>query len=328
MLKTLTAVLAVAVAFGGGGSSIAQGLGPGPVRSAAPPPARWALTTNALADTASVYAIADGALTLQATVATADAPRSITVHPSGRFAYLASAGTGTLQVFRFNARLGTLTPRATVPLPGGAPDPEAVAVEPLGRFLYVTDRNASTVVGFWIHPLTGALALLPGFPLATGAGPGEIVFDPQGRHAFVSNLLASTVSAYRIEFSGALRPAGGSPFATPLGQPRGLAIDPGGRFLYATHGLSAGVSAFQVHPQGALSPVPGSPFAAGADPIGAATSTDGRALYVSDPALELVLMRRATTWSRSGSIPPGVSCTSPPRCRVRSSPMPPTPRAS
>jgi 6-phosphogluconolactonase len=300
-------VLALALALGAGGHAAAQELVPDPGRPTSVAPARWALTTSVLADTASVWTIADGALALHSVVPTVADPRSIAVHPSGRLAYLASRTAGRVQVFRFDAATGTLSARGWAPLPGAAPDPQAVAVEPVGRFLYVADYGGRTVLGFAIHPLTGGLMLLPGFPLASG-GPSDIVFD-KGGHAFVANLLDSTVAGYRIEPTGQLTPVAGSPFATPVEHPRHLALDPGGRFLYATHGLEAAVSAFRVDAQGALAPVPGSPFATGTDVIDLAASVDGRTLYVSDPGIERVFMRRIDpgTGALSNLTPPSVA---------------------
>jgi 6-phosphogluconolactonase (cycloisomerase 2 family) len=292
MIKTAVPVLAFTLAFTPAGRTVGaqdpHSEPKGVIRGGA---ARWAITTNLSTDTASVYAIVDGALTLQSTVATADGPRSLAVHPGGRFAYLASA-TGRIQVLHFDRTTGTLRGRGSVALPGDSPDPNTVAVEPLGRFLYVTDYRSSTVSGFWIHPLTGGLSLLPGFPLPTGAGPEDIVFDKHGEFAFVGNLQAATLSSYRIGLAGSLTPVAGSPFTMAPSRPRELAFDPNGRFLYATRGLDAGVSAFRVDEEGVLTPVPGSPFPGGADTIGVAASLDGRTLYVSDPAIERVLMRR------------------------------------
>jgi 6-phosphogluconolactonase len=303
MRRALTAV-AVALA-------VPAGLGARHAAAQDPRPARWALATSDLGNSASVYAIDAGRLALRATVATAGEPRAIAVHPNGRFVYLASQATASVQILRFDPASGTLTAGVLVPLPGNAPDPgpEVVAVEPLGRFLYVTNRGSNTLQGFRIDPATGDLSPLPGFPIAAGTQPYDIVFDPHGSRAFVSNVVDATISAYRLRFTGTLTPVPGSPFATPLEHPEGLAVDPSGRFLFVTHVLRSAVSAFRFDHRGVLAPVPGSPFAAGADPIAAATSTDGRALYVSDAAIETVLMRRidAQTGALSPMAPPRVS---------------------
>jgi 6-phosphogluconolactonase len=306
MLKTVTGILSLSLALGSGGSRANADDAPATGAVARARTARWALTTNQTSSTASVYAIASdsGALTLHSTIATDATPNWIAAHPSGRFAYVAAFGARTVQAFRFNRATGTLTPGASVPVPGTGSNPYAVAVEPLGRFLYVTSLGSSTIAGFWIHPLTGALSPLPGFPITTGSAPHEIVFDRFGRHAFVSNWNAGTVSAYRVGLTGRLTPVAGSPFAT-LPRPEGLAIHPSGRFLYATHGDRGVVSAFTVSAQGVLAPLAGSPFPAGLDPFGVAASLDGRTLYVSDPAIEAVLMRRVDVSSGALSdLPP------------------------
>jgi 6-phosphogluconolactonase len=304
MLKTVVPLLAAALALGAG-SHVAIGQEPDAEASrGAARPARWALAANVVTNTAIVYAVDDGVLTRHSAVAAGAFPRSIAAHPSGRFAYV--GGSGAIQAFRFDRSGGTLTLRATVTLPGAELD--VVAVEPLGRFLYATDRLAGTVLGFWIHPLSGVPTPLPGFPVAAPA-PGDIVFDRGGRHAFVVNVLANTVSAYRVGLTGRLTPVEGSPFPTPVGRPRSLALDPEGRLLYVTHVDGGAVSAFHVDRRGALTPVAGSPFPVGADPAGVASSVDGRTLYVSDPLLEIVLMQRidSATGALSPLTPPRVA---------------------
>jgi DNA-binding beta-propeller fold protein YncE len=264
-----------------------------PVASGSPAQARWALSTNTTLNSVTVYAIADGTgeLSLHSMVSADGGPGAVAVHPSGRFAFVASIGTQTVQAFAIDRAAGTLTAVGSVAVPGAASHPFGIAVDPLGRFVYVTSTGSSTLAGYWIHPLTGRLSPLPGFPVATGLSPHEIVFDRFGRHAFVSNWGAGTISAYHVGWNGRLTPVAGSPFATTP-HPEGLAVHPTGRVLYAAHGDNGRVSAFVIGADGALAPAEGSPFPVGLDPFGVACSRDGRTLYVSEPALESVQMRR------------------------------------
>ena len=152
----------------------------------------WAYTVNSTT----------GALTLVpgSPFATGPAPATgpgaifgITIHPNGKFAYVA------FQNGMFNNQ--------QQPIPG-------------------------SVYAYTIDTATGALTPVAGSPFVAGPYPLGVAIDPSGRFAFVVDLLVNSISAYEIDTtSGALEPTtvsacGGS---TPIF----LTIDPSGRFLYS-----------------------------------------------------------------------------------------------
>jgi 6-phosphogluconolactonase (cycloisomerase 2 family) len=292
MYNRITRLAALCLAVALGLNSVSAAAPSDASQTAAPRQARWALVSNWGVNApshVSVYSVVPGSGALiRHSQVQAVGTGPVVAHPSGRFAYLLSEATRTVQAFRFDGAAGTLTAASSVTLPVGT-NPIALAVEPRGGFLYVASTGSNTVTTFWIQPRTGALVELPR-RVATGAAPTDIAVDPYGRFVFVSNWVSGSISAYRIVF-GMLVPVHGSPFATEA-HPMNLAVHPNGRFLYATHTDTGRVSAFNVGDRGTIAPVSGSPFPAGLDPAGVTASVDGRTLYVAEPLLEQVLVRR------------------------------------
>jgi 6-phosphogluconolactonase (cycloisomerase 2 family) len=144
-------------------------------------------------------------------------PSSVTVDPSGKFAYVVNRGSNDVSAFTIdlsiNPTAGALTPVLGSPFATGA-IPRSVAVDPSGRFAYVANSNSNNVSAFTINSATGALVPLPGSPFAAGTTPMSIIVDPSGKFAYVANLNSSNVWVFAIDATtGALTPVAGSPFA-------------------------------------------------------------------------------------------------------------------
>ncbi len=213
------------------------------------------------------------------------APDSVTVDPSGRFAYVANfcvsandCSVGSVSAYTINSSTGALRAVAGSPFAAGS-GPGSVTVDPSGRFAYVANSGDNTVSAYDINSSTGALSAVAGSPFAAGITPHSVTVDPSGRFAYVANFCVSandcsvgSVSAYTINSStGALSAVAGSPFAAG-DDPQSVTVDPSGRFAYvanedASTKLGANVSAYTINSStGALSAVAGSPFAAGISP--------------------------------------------------------------
>jgi 6-phosphogluconolactonase (cycloisomerase 2 family) len=100
-------------------------------------------------------------------------PRSIAIHPTGRFVYVGNEGDSTVTAYQADPSTGALTlvtgtPGSPFPV-GGALRP--IAVDPSGRFLYAGRTGAAGVSAFAIDSTTGALGtVIGGAPVATGNG--------------------------------------------------------------------------------------------------------------------------------------------------------------
>jgi DNA-binding beta-propeller fold protein YncE len=149
------------------------------------------------------------------------------------------------------------------------------------RDLYVSNFGSDELSGFAIAA-SGSLTALPGFPVATGNGPGGVAMTPDGRRIYVANRLSSSISGFSVGAGGSLVPLPGSPFLAAA--PDDLAVSADGTRLYAVGALTANIYGFQIAPDGSLSPLPGSPFTAGSPSAAVALTADGRHLYVTNQA--------------------------------------------
>jgi 6-phosphogluconolactonase len=225
-------------------------------------------------------------------------PASVTVDPSGRFAYVANmtdyncsgiaCSDGNVSAYTINGATGALREIAGSPFAAGH-EPYSVTVDPLGRFAYVANSGDNTVSAYTINGSTGALSAVSGSPFATGIGPLSVTVDPSGQFAYVANAADNTVSAYTIDSStGAWRAVSGSPFAG-LFYPYAVTVHPSGRFAYVVNGCSSSsclkgtVSAFTINSStGALIVIAGSPVAAGQISQSVTVDPSGRFAYVAN----------------------------------------------
>jgi len=152
----------------------------------------------------SMYTIGtNGALTSTGTIPTGIDPGSVTVDPSGRFAYVTNFEGSNISMYTINPTTGVLTSIGTITT-GYAP--RSVAVHPSGKFAYATNVNVnvdSNVGIYAINTTTGALTSIG--TAAAGSFPYSIAIDPSGKFAYVTNLQSDNVSMYSIDpDSGAL----------------------------------------------------------------------------------------------------------------------------
>ena len=111
---------------------------------------------------------ATGTLTQIGSVAAGAYPYRVTVHPTGKFAYVTNLMSNDISAFSIDA-MGALTSI-------GAPVttaiyPRSVTVDSSGRFAYVTSYDSKTISGYRIDANTGVLTEMDGSPLATTNSP-------------------------------------------------------------------------------------------------------------------------------------------------------------
>src|SRR5207302_1062700 len=111
--------------------------------------------------------------------ATAYIAQTITIDPSGRFAYV--AGGGNVATYSIDTTTGALSLLRYLPYVF-AQSPRSVAVDPSDRFAYVVSFN--NILAYTIDATTGVLNPVPGSPFAGGAG-SPVVVDATGRFAYV-----------------------------------------------------------------------------------------------------------------------------------------------
>jgi len=202
-------------------------------------------------------------------VAAGGSPVSVTIDPTGRFAYVANMSSDNISAYTINAVTGALTPIHGSPFPAGT-QPVSVAVDPTDHFAYAANANTlnqGTVSAYLIDSTTGALTPVSGSPFDAGNTPSAVVVHPSGRFVYVTNRLGgNTISGYSIDAAtGRLAPLLGSPFPVDAANSFSIAVDPSGQFAYTANASSPfAVSAFRIDAStGALTRVPGSPFPGG-----------------------------------------------------------------
>ena len=139
-------------------------------------------------------------------------PRHLTFGSSGKFLYLANELTGTLTVYEYNPRLGTLTPKQTVsalPKDFHGDNTEAeIAIDPRGKFLYVSNRGDATnnITVFSINAADGTLKFVQRVP-SGGKLPRNFVIDPTGQWLLAANQDSNNIQIFRMDNStGRLSP--------------------------------------------------------------------------------------------------------------------------
>ncbi len=130
----------------------------------------------------------------------------ISVDPSGKCVLTANYGGPYVEVFPILPD-STVGPRScVVQHSGSGPDhsrqlsahPHSINVDPSGRFAIVADLGLDKVFVYALDAQMGTLS--PNDPpfarVAPGAGPRHFAFHPDGKHAFVINEMAATVTAF------------------------------------------------------------------------------------------------------------------------------------
>ena len=202
-------VLATLAACGGGGNGSGSATAPAPGSSSTTPPpdgstggprpgnvAGFVYVANQGSANVSAYTInaTTGALSAIAgsPFASGNAPRILTVDPSGRFVYVGSGNlsdSGSVSAYTINAATGALSEIAGSPYAAGIRS-YSVAVDPSGKFAYVESfgpiNGLGAISAYTINATTGALSEVAGSPIAVGADPLPITIDRLGKFAYVA----------------------------------------------------------------------------------------------------------------------------------------------
>ncbi len=196
------------------------------------------------------------------------APCHLVVDREGRHALVANYGSGNVAVLPI-APDGRLTAASSVRQHDGsgpnlarqaAPHAHGIFLDARERFALATDLGADRVFIYRFNRALGTLEPHGVIAAEPGAGPRHLAFDPAGRHFYVINELASTLTA--LAYDGAHGVA--TRLATMSTLPAGftgenttaevvLAAD--GRFAYGSNRGHDSVAIFRVGSEGRLTPV-------------------------------------------------------------------------
>jgi 6-phosphogluconolactonase len=232
-------------------------------------------------------------------------PCHLSVHPSGKFAFAANYGTGTVAVFPLqpNGALGEASdvvgdpgpaapaqaadspPGQTAPSDHAGPHMHMVQSDPQGKFIIVNDAGRDRILRYTLDLATGKLTPAATPPIATepGAAPRHFVFHPNGRIFYNLQEQDGMVTVYDYDpdtagmkerQSVSVLPPGfaGSFLASELG------ISADGHFIYAATRLHDAISVLSVAEDGRLTRI-GEAWTRGDYPRSFTLSPDGTMLF-------------------------------------------------
>lgn len=175
----------------------------------------------------------------------------IATDPANRFALATSLGGDVVNLFRFDAAKGTLTPNepATVAVKAKA-GPRHFVFHPNGKVVYLLNELDGSLFVFDYAKAKGVLkerakdaasVLPPGFSGKPWAA--DLHITPDGKFLYGSERTTSTLTGFAVGANGSLKRIGDWPTEK---QPRGFAIDPAGRYLFAVGQLSHSMTSYAI----------------------------------------------------------------------------------
>jgi 6-phosphogluconolactonase (cycloisomerase 2 family) len=212
--------------------------------------------------------------------------QSMSVNPTGTFAYAANEDTGTVLAYRIVSD-GSLIFISSY----AAGVPSTVTTDPSGNFVYVTNINTGQIYGFQIQS-AGALTSVPGSPFSVGSAPYVVAIEPVREFMYISKDIAVSqpgkptkpkylLSAYSIQSDGSLSALPKLHSTPPKVTNSQAAADPNGKFIFgAINGHD--ISGFGVGTEGDLKPLAHSLFSVPSGPVTLAADPSGQFLYVAD----------------------------------------------
>jgi 6-phosphogluconolactonase len=191
------------------------------------------------------------------------APCHLSLDREGKHLLVANYWGGSVTVFPLgeDGRLGTASSfvqhTGGARTPGRDPGPHAHAVhlDPGGRFALVADLGRDEVMVYRFDASRGTLQPHDpaGLSLGEGAGPRHLAFDHDGRHLFVINELASTVSVLAYDAAAGTLSHVQAVSTLPAefsgkNSTAEVVLSPDGRFLYGSNRGHDSIAVFTVDP--------------------------------------------------------------------------------
>lgn len=268
----------------------------------------------------------DGQLTLLNTIASeGDGPTYVSIHPSGRFLFVANYFSGSIAVLPILAdgRLGPATDvqqdagdigptKATHAPPGSfaisghdGPHAHMIRADPSGRFVLHVNLGLDRIYVWKFDESSGKLTANdpPGVALPPGDGPRHFDFHPNGRWFYSIQEEGSTIALFDYDATaGRLRPRqtvsslpanfAGSNFCSEI------LVSDDGRFVYAGNRLHDSVGIFAIGSEGELRQV-GNEWTRGNYPRSFNFDPSGQFLYVCNQRADNVTVFRVDRQSGS-----------------------------
>jgi 6-phosphogluconolactonase len=191
-------------------------------------------------------------------------PCYVTVDPTGSCVLVANYWAGSLEVLPIEADGKLGSPTSLIQHKGSSvnkarqegPHAHSVDLDPTGRLAVAADLGLDKLMVYRLDPRAGTLTpnVPPYADLAPGSGPRHLAFHPDGRHAYVINELASTVTVFDLDpsrgtFSELQTISTRKPGATRAGNSTAeILVHPSGRFVYGSNRGDDALAIFAVDP--------------------------------------------------------------------------------
>jgi DNA-binding beta-propeller fold protein YncE len=198
--------------------------GAGPVTGVAVAPnGASAYASNFGGNTISQYSVGAGGLLgpiTPPTVPSGAQPRGIAITPDSASLYVVDGSANAISQYSIGPG-GALSPKTPATVPTG-PEPYGVVVSPDGNSVYVSDSAEKGEISQYTVEPGGALTPKRPASVAAEHQPEDLVLSPDGKNLYVAETISDTVSQYRVESSGTLKPVKSAP--TGDVNPRGIAF--------------------------------------------------------------------------------------------------------
>ncbi|MCB1095587.1 MAG: lactonase family protein [Verrucomicrobiae bacterium] len=203
----------------------------------------------------------------------------VAVHPSGNFLTTAQYGGGSVAVFPL-AKDGSVLERSQlIEHEGGSravegrqdsPHPHWSGFDAAGAFAFVPDLGLDGVVIYKV--VDNARLKRHGFAAtAPGSGPRHMKFSPDGKHAYVLNEMALTVTTFDYDpATGTLKQKSTAPALTDEQKAREtfnsaseIRVHPSGKLVYTANRGHDTISVVQASAEGSLTLIENEPIRGG-----------------------------------------------------------------
>ncbi|GAA4465554.1 lactonase family protein [Nibrella saemangeumensis] len=197
-------------------------------------------------------------------------PCYVSVHPSGRMAFVANYTGGSAAAFPITGD-GQLQPATFVETytgdgPSKPRQDKAHAHCALpsadGHYLFVTDLGTDRIMNYAVDVRRGTVQpnpVQPYFSTTAGSGPRHLAVHPSGKFVFVINELDATLSVLSLDKKGVLRTIQTVATLPPDFKEKNTAaavrLHPNGRFVYVSNRGYNGITAFRIGSDGTLTQV-------------------------------------------------------------------------
>ena len=186
----------------------------------------------------------------------------VSEHPSGRFLMTAQYGGGSVAVFPLKQD-GSIGKRSQlIEHEGGSrvvgnrqdsPHPHWTGYSPSKKFAFVPDLGLDAVVVYRVNENDGTIESTSVGTCPRGSGPRHMKFHPDGKHVFVLNELAMSITTFHFDATaGKLTPLSTVPTLSdvqkgnqPFNAAAEIRVHPNGKFVYSSNRGHDSISAFR-----------------------------------------------------------------------------------